>query len=43
MEGGAVRGEKCAETDVVKLFSVICLESKYGANELGGGLGKVHT
>ena len=34
-----MRGEKCAKSDVVKLFSVISLECKYGATELGGDIG----
>ena len=38
-EGGAVRGEKYAESDVVKLFSVISLECEYGVTELGGEIG----
>ena len=38
-EDGAVRGEKCAKSDVVKLFSVISLECEYGATELGGDIG----
>ena len=38
-EGGAVRGEKCVKSDVVKLFSVISLEGKYGATELSGDVG----
>ena len=36
---GAVRGEKRAESNVVKLFSVIRLECEYGATELGGDIG----
>ena len=34
-----MRGEKCAKTNVVKLFSIISLECKYGATELGGDIG----
>ena len=34
-----MRGEKCAKSDVVKLFSVISLECKYGATELDGDIG----
>ena len=34
-----MRGEKCAKSDVVKLFSVISLECKYGATELSGDIG----
>jgi hypothetical protein len=34
-----VRGEKGVESDVVKLFSVIGLECKNGATELGGDVG----
>ena len=38
-EDGAVRGEKCAKSNVVKLFSVISLECEYGVTELGGDIG----
>ena len=34
-----MRGEKCAESDIVKLFSVIGLECKYGVTELSGDIG----
>ena len=34
-----MRGEKCAKSDVVELFSVISLECEYRATELGGDIG----
>ena len=34
-----MRGEKCAKSDVVKLFFIISLECEYGATELGGDIG----
>ena len=34
-----MRGEKCAESGIVKLFSVISLECEYGVTELGGDIG----
>jgi hypothetical protein len=39
MEDGAVRCEKIANSNIIKLFAVIGLKCKNGATELGGDIG----
>jgi hypothetical protein len=40
MEDSAMSSEESANSEVVKLFAIICLEGVDGSTELGGDIGE---